>query len=399
VRVASVSSGTTVRSNAFEYLWLDAPVQLDPVDITPTNLVARWELVPAASRHVLDAGTDTNFAAYVPGYEKLDVAMAEQYAVEGLTDGTWYALRLFAWNADGYSWPSRTVWVPTGTNTPYETHPPRTGPVSQGALMDHSLSNLFHGAGLVYAAASSDSNVMTVAVGAGGRLIMEPIGPGTAEITVTATDPATGYTSTYSFTVQVVGAPALDADDFLPREPWNPRFTQALEVRNDSGLDAIGVRVLFTNLMPGIAVENQTGTSPDGRPMIEMQTAFTNGAVLTLNIVYVCTGAYRADAYPPAIELQYILPEWTPPLPGEGTVLGDGYPLPDGRYVIQFDSVPGRLYAVEYRIDFPGGEWVEVPLRLRATANRTQWIDAGPPATQPSALGQIRAYRVKEVAE
>ena len=399
VRVASVSSGTTVRSNAFEYLWLDAPVQLDPVDITPTNLVARWELVPAASRHVLDAGTDTNFAAYVPGYEKLDVALAEQYAVEGLADGTWYALRLFAWNADGYSWPSRTVWVPTGTNTPYETHPPRTGPVSQGAVMDHSLSNLFHGAGLVYAAESSDTNVMTVAVGAGGRLIMEPIGPGTAEITVSAMDPATGYTSTYSFMVTVVGAPALDADDFLPREPWNPRFTQALEVRNDSGLDAIGVRVLFTNLMPGIAVENQTGTSSDGRPMIEMQTAFTNGAALTLNIVYVCTGAYRADAYSPAIELQYILPEWTPPLPGEGTVLGDGYPLPDGRYVIQFDSVPGRLYAVEYRIDFPGGEWVEVPLRLRATANRTQWIDAGPPATQPSALGQIRAYRVKEVAE
>ncbi len=35
----------------------------------------------------------------------------------------------------------------------------------------------------------------------------------------------------------------------------------------------------------------------------------------------------------------------------------------------------------------------------RTTANRTQWIDAGPPATQPSALSQIRAYRVKEVAE
>jgi hypothetical protein len=399
VRVVSTSGGVMILADAFEYLWLDAPVQLDPVDITPSNLTARWELVPAATAHFLDAGTDTNFAAYHPGYEKLDVAMAEQYAVEGLADGNWYAIRLFAWNAHGLSRPSRTVWVPAGTNTPYETHPPRTGPVSQGAVMDHSLANLFHGAGLVYAAESSDTNVMTVAVEAGGRLVMDPVGPGTAEITVTAMDPATGYTSTYSFMVTVVGAPALDADDFLPREPWNPRFTQALEVRNDSGLDAIGVRVLFTNLMPGIAVENQTGTSPDGRPMIEMQTAFSDGAALTLDIVYVCTGAYRADAYPPAIELQYILPEWTPPLPGEGTVLGDGYPLPDGRYVIQFDSVPGRLYAVEYRIDFPGGEWVEVPLRLRATANRTQWIDAGPPATQPSALGQIRAYRVKEVAE
>ena len=399
VVVVSGTGGTMVMSNAFEYLWLDAPVQLDPVDITPTNLVARWALVPAATAHFLDVGLDTNFTAHLAGYEKLDVAMAEQYAVEGLADGNWYAIRLFAWNAHGLSRPSRTVWVPAGTNTPYETHPPRTGPVSQGAVMDHSLANLFHGAGLVYAAESSDTNVMTVAVEAGGRLVMDPVGPGTAEITVTAMDPATGYTSTYSFMVTVVGAPVLDADDFLPREPWNPRFTQALEVRNDSGLDAIGVRVLFTNLMPGITVENQTGTAADGRPMIEMQTAFTNGAALTLNIVYVCTGAYRADAYPPAIELQYILPEWTPPLPGAGAVIGEAYELADGRLLIQFDSIPGRLYAVEYCTNFPSGNWVAVPLRLRATANRTQWIDSGPPATQPSALGQIRSYRVKEVEE
>ena len=399
VRVVSTSGGVMILADAFEYLWLDAPVQLDPVDITPSNLTARWELVPAATAHFLDAGTDTNFAAYHPGYEKLDVALAEQYPVEGLTDGTWYALRLFAWNAGGYSLPSRTVWVPAGTNTPYETHPPPAGPVTQGAVMDHALSNMFHGAGLVYAAESSDTNVMTVAVEAGGRLVMDPVGAGTAEITVTATDPVTGYTCTYSFTVQVVGAPALESDDFLPREPWNPRFTQPLEVRNDSGLDAIGVRVLFTNLMPGIAVENQTGTLADGRPMIETQTAFPDGASLTLNIVYVCTGAYRADQNPPAIELQYILPEWMPPLPGAGAVIGEAYELADGRLLLQFDSVPGRLYAVEYCTNFPGGAWVQVPLRLRATANRTQWIDAGPPATQPSAPGQIRAYRVKEVAE
>ena len=397
VRVASASGGLTVLGDAFEYLWLDAPVQLDPIAITPTNLVARWELVPAASRHVLDAGTDTNFAAYVPGYEKLDVALAEQYPVEGLADGTWYALRVFAWNASGYSWPSRTVWVPTGTNTPYETHPPLAGPVSQGATMDHSLSNMFHGAGMVYAAASSDTNVMTVAVGAGGRLLMHAVGPGTAEITVSATDPATGYVSTYSFAVTVVGAPALDSAAFLPRELWNPRFTQALAVRNDSGLDAIGVRVLFTNLMAGIVVENQTGTSTDGRPMIEMETAFANGATLALNVVYLCTGAYRVDTYPPTLELQYILPEWTAPLPGAGTMLGEGFALSGGRYAIQFDSVVGRLYAIEYRNNFPGGEWVEVPLRLRATANQTQWIDAGPPATQPPE--GLRVYRVKEVNE
>ncbi len=86
-----------------------------------------------------------------------------------------------------------------------------------------------------------------------------------------------------------------------------------------------------------------------------------------------------------------------PPLPGEGTVIGSGYALPDGRYALQFDSIVGRLYAIEYRNNFPQGAWVEVPLRLRATANQTQWIDAGPPATQPPE--GIRVYRVKELAE
>jgi len=131
--------------------------------------------------------------------------------------------------------------------------------------------------------------------------------------------------------------------------------------------------------------------------MIEMETAFTNGATLDLNVVYLCMGAYRVDEYPATIEIQYILPEWIPPLPGEGTVIGDGFPLSGGRYLLQFDSVVGRLYAIEYRNNFPGGEWVEVPLRLRATANQTQWIDAGPPATQPPE--GLRIYRVKELAE
>ena len=38
----------------------------------------------------------------------------------------------------------------------------------------------------------------------------------------------------------------------------------------------------------------------------------------------------------------------------------------------------------------------EVPLRLKAGANRTQWIDSGPPATLPVKAGK-RFYRVKQI--
>jgi len=398
VQVISTTGGTMVRTNGFEYLWLDAPVQADPIDITSSNLVARWQPVSAATAHFLDVALDTNFAAYHPGYEKLDVAMVEQYPVMGLADGVWYAIRLYAWNSNGYSHPSRTVWVPATTNTPYETHPPQPGPVSRGAIMQQPLSNMFYGAGMVYTAESSDTNIVGVSITAAGEnLELDPRSSGQALITIHAADPVTGYTASYSFLVDVVGEPALVSQDFLERELWNPRFSQILEVRNESSMDAIGVRVLFTNLMPGITIENQTGTSSDGRPMIEMETAFTNGATLELSIAYICTGAYRVDTSPPTIELQYILPEWVPPLPGGGTVIGDGVPLSGGRYLLQFDTVVGAVYAIEYRNNFPGGEWVQVPLRLRATANQTQWIDAGPPSTQPPE--GLRIYRVKEVTE
>ena len=395
VVVTSASVGTLVLSNAFEYLWLDAPEQLDPTFITASNLVARWVPVPAAETHVLEVGLDTNFTAHLPGYEAVDVGSAQQYPVTGLSPGTWYALRIFARDANGLGRPSRTVWVPAGSNVPYETHPPPSGPVSQGATMQRALTNLFSGTGLVYAAESSDTNVAGAAV-AGGLLVLTPRNPGTATITVRATDPATGYATEFSFDIQVVGAPTLVSANFLPRELWNPRFTQALQVRNDAGVEALGVRLLFTNLMPGISVENRTGTAADGRPMIEMETAFAAGATLGLNVVYLCTGAYTADLHPPTIELQFVLPEWRPALPDGGVVL-EGGPLSGGRFVVEFESIVGRLYAIEYMNDFPTGNWTEVPLRLRATANWTQWIDSGPPATQP--LSGLRTYRVKGVAE
>lgn len=77
----------------------------------------------------------------------------------------------------------------------------------------------------------------------------------------------------------------------------------------------------------------------------------------------------------------------------------NGWLLTDGsqRYVVEFNSVVGALYAVEYMNNFPSGTWIQVPLSLRAGANRMQWIDSGPPATQP--VSGVRVYRVKQITE
>jgi hypothetical protein len=95
--------------------------------------------------------------------------------------------------------------------------------------------------------------------------------------------------------------------------------------------------------------------------------------------------------------MQYILPAWHAALPGVGTsvnawMMSDG----SGRFVLEFSSVPGGLYAVEYVNDLSESDWIQVPLRLKAGANRTQWIDSGPPATLPVKAGK-RFYRVKQI--
>jgi len=395
VFVVSGTGGEMWMSNAFEYLWFDAPVQLDPVDITASNLVARWLLAAGADKHILEVGLDTNFTAHLPGYEAVDVALAQQYLVAGLTEGTWYAMRLFAWNTNGYSPPSRTVWVPAGTNLPYVTHPPMGGPVTEDAVMQFTLACMFHGSGLIYTAESSDTNIVGVSI-AGGVLEIDPRNPGTATITVTATDPATGYSASYSFVIEVVGTVPFSSA-FQDREIWNPRFTQRLWVTNDLAIDAIGIRVLFAGLLPGIIVENQTGISVDGRPMIEMEAPFPPDGTMELDIIYICTGAETVSDYPPVVEVQYILPGWRPPLPGEGVPVGVKLVFDAERVLLEFDTTVGMLYAIEYMNNFPAGTWREVSLRLRATANRTQWIDAGPPATLP--FEGLRVYRIKAVAE
>jgi hypothetical protein len=340
---------------------------------------------------------DTNFFTHIPGYTALNTTLAQQYPVTGLTAGVWYALRVRAWNSGGYSVWSNIIWVPAGNNTPYEIHPPIGGPVSDGAIMEWVLTNLFHGTGLVFSAESSNTNVAAVAITPNGRLSINPHTPGVATITVRTTDPATGYTTAFSFVITVIGPPQLLSGVFR-HEAWNPRFEQLLTVTNTSGLDAVGIRLVFTNLLPGITIENQTGFFHDGRPMIEMETSFTNGQALGLSVVYLCSGQYRVDLYPPTVEIQYILPVWQPLL-NATHILVNGWVMPDGsnRFILEFDTVPGALYAVEYMNNFPEGIWIQVPLSLRAGANRTQWIDSGPPATQP--IAGVRVYRIKQLAE
>jgi hypothetical protein len=270
--------------------------------------------------------------------------------------------------------------------------------VSQGAVMELDLSTTFPGTGWAYAATSSVPGVVRAAITSGGQLRLEARTRGETAIIVGASHPSR-TTEYHIFPMSVLGRPRVLSKFFPRHEPWNPRFEQRIVVKNDSGCDAIGLRLLFSRIRPGIVLENQTGRAPapDRRKMIEWEGFLPNGATQRLRVVYLSSGRYRPDRAPPTVEIQYILPDTDPGLDGLGTVRSTRVKsLRDGRKLLEFSSRRNRLYAIEYMDNAPAGQWTVVPLILRAGANRTQWIDYGPPATHlPSGR---RAYRARDLA-
>jgi hypothetical protein len=63
------------------------------------------------------------------------------------------------------------------------------------------------------------------------------------------------------------------------------------------------------------------------------------------------------------------------------------------RFVIEFDSIPGRTYTVIYSQDTL--HWKAATPSVTANATHTQWYDDGPPKTESKPLSATnRFYRV-----
>jgi hypothetical protein len=67
--------------------------------------------------------------------------------------------------------------------------------------------------------------------------------------------------------------------------------------------------------------------------------------------------------------------------------------ISDGQLTIEFATIPGHTYVVQYSADLIS--WKAAVPPIIANATKTQWIDSGPPKTDsaPGGVAQ-RYYRV-----
>jgi len=163
---------------------------------------------------------------------------------------------------------------------------------------------------------------------------------------------------------------------------------QTIRLSNIGDTDVGSARVIvqgLTNLL-----FNAVGTN-NGSPFVVYANPLAAGASVDLLLEYfVPTRLAVPDPTLQALEVPVVDSK-----SNDGTAPDVRYAreIIPGKILVEFDSVAGRTYTVLYGDD-PSTTNAAQPT-ITATANRTQWIDSGPPKTI-SVPGSSRFYRVRQ---
>jgi hypothetical protein len=171
--------------------------------------------------------------------------------------------------------------------------------------------------------------------------------------------------------------------------PQTGLFEQTVRLSNSSPNTVTAARLLIGALPADVTVYNASG-STNGTPFVKYNQSLAPLAAVDLLVEY-----YRANRQ--AIPQPSFLVQETTVVPV--TAAGTAIPIdrfvkmPDGRFLVEFTSTPGRTYAVQYSINM--STWKTADPTITAPANRVQWYDDGPPKTDSKPISTAtRFYRV-----
>jgi uncharacterized repeat protein (TIGR01451 family) len=198
--------------------------------------------------------------------------------------------------------------------------------------------------------------------------------------------------------VTTVNAPALTNVSVqllgpIVFDPQTGLFEQSVGFNNLSGSPVAAVRLAVMGLPADVTLYNASG-STNGVPFVEYDLEIGPGASTAFLLEY-----YRSNRLDFASTnfSASVVTAVTPAAPLGTTVQLDREPfVSNGYLVIEFASVPGDTYVVQYSSDMQ--TWSTAVPPIVAAGTRVQWIDAGPPKTDssPGAPGQ-RFYRVVQL--
>ena len=218
-----------------------------------------------------------------------------------------------------------------------------------------------------------------------------PYVSGSSEVTVTATDPGgLKVNQTFAVSLPDLSPPGVTPAGVITLNRRTGFYEQKVTITN-SAARAIGGFDLFVNdLTNGYSVNGWPGNSITHREPIEA------GQSVTLTLEYhsptsreLPTPGFNATTALPVDALPVIPSNWNP-----DRII----PMPDRTMLLEFGSVPGKRYQIQYSHDME--TWLNSPVIITAGANRTQWIDQGLPKTNCHPKDcNMRFYRIVEVTD
>ena len=229
-------------------------------------------------------------------------------------------------------------------------------------------------------------------------VVYNPWQQGSSSVSVGATDPAGNLIeSTIMFSLPDHPPPGLVVSTTLTLNRQTGNYEQVVSVTNKSVREIAGYDLLISGLPTGVRVMNATGQS-GGTWSIRHHQPLAAGATSRIVVEYYTP--VRGTPIAPRISVRAVFePVGHAAAPSGGGISAERcIRWPDGSVLIEFASKPGALYEIHYSNN--GSAWMVSPVRIRASGNRLQWIDGGPPRTETSPSREpCRFYRARLVPE
>jgi hypothetical protein len=165
-------------------------------------------------------------------------------------------------------------------------------------------------------------------------------------------------------------------------------FYQSLIVSNSTEIVANGFRLWVNNLPATTQCMSATGTNLAGVPYIKFSNVLAPNQTIALTLAYYDSARTAPVGVSVRAELFTVAPP--PPSVGDELAIRRAYMRPDDRFAVEFDTLAGRTYVVQYSDDLQS--WKQAQPVVLGTGGRLIWVDSGPPRTE--SLSTARHYRL-----
>jgi uncharacterized repeat protein (TIGR01451 family) len=198
------------------------------------------------------------------------------------------------------------------------------------------------------------------------------------------------YPTNFDLTKTIIPVPGSPGLFIVGTSAWNPEtelYEETVSVTNNGTAPVQHLRVYVTGLRNGVTLYNATGTDSKGQyveydPLMPLANTPPNNSVTFLLEFYVANGQPFTNL------LTAVASQETPVASVIGAVLLTNVVLaihvadpvsPNPRFLIQFPSISGRTYTIEYSPDLVN--WYIAKPSIVAVSTATLWYDDGPPET------------------